>query len=89
MVRVAHPDEEWDDDADEVADADLDAANDDSAHDAFVCPSCQAPVHEETVKCPRCGDWITPVERLASRNRTFMLVVIVLMVVLVLAWVLH
>ncbi len=89
MVRVVHSDDDWGDDADDVSDADLAAADDDSADDAFVCPACHGPVHEETVKCPHCGDWITPVERSASRRGTVILIIVVLMVILALAWVLH
>lgn len=29
--------------------------------DLMVCPSCHAAVHEDTQKCPNCGDWIVPV----------------------------
>lgn len=32
-----------------------------SEADLLVCPNCRAEVHEDTQKCPVCGDWITPV----------------------------
>ncbi len=43
-----YPDEEW-------------VEDDDSGDDLLVCPSCRAAVHEDTQRCPQCGDWITPV----------------------------
>ena len=44
-----YEDEEWIED------------EDDDADDLMVCPSCHAAVHEDTQKCPNCGDWIVPV----------------------------
>ena len=45
-----YEDEEWIED------------EDDDADDLMVCPSCHAAVHEDTQKCPNCGDWIDDAE---------------------------
>ena len=39
--------------------------NDDS--EVLPCPSCGQPVHEDTPKCPHCGDWITPLRASAAK----------------------
>jgi len=31
---------------------------DDSSDDLFPCPECGGEVHEETQRCPHCGDYI-------------------------------
>jgi uncharacterized paraquat-inducible protein A len=41
----------------------------DSSSDLLQCPSCGGAVHEEAPRCPRCGDWITPVDPRESRRR--------------------
>jgi len=33
---------------------------DDDDAEVLECPSCGARVHEETQRCPYCGDWIVP-----------------------------
>lgn len=37
-------------------------ADDDDADVLLACPSCGAAVHEETQQCPRCHEWIIPVD---------------------------
>ena len=39
--------------------------NDES--EVLLCPSCGQLVHEDTPKCPYCGDWITPLAASAAR----------------------
>jgi uncharacterized paraquat-inducible protein A len=39
---------------------DADFGDDDADADLMTCPNCRAEVHEDTQKCPHCGDWITP-----------------------------
>ena len=38
-----------------------DEGDDGEDHDVLECPSCHAAVHEDTQKCPNCGDWIVAV----------------------------
>jgi len=42
---------------------------DDSSADLLQCPSCGAAVHEETQRCPNCGEWITPVHSAPTWRR--------------------
>lgn len=53
----------------------------------MVCPSCRGAVTEDTQKCPRCGDWITPVD--ASRHdwrRWVFVAVVLVMLYAILRW---
>ena len=64
-----HADEEWVDDDDSDDDDDL-----------LICPSCKAPVYEETQQCPACGDWIIPVWPGQQRKKTIWLVAVGLII---------
>ena len=45
---------------------------DDGDDDDFLeCPSCHAAVHEDTQKCPYCGDWIVAVYPHRRARRIF------------------
>ena len=72
-------DYEPDDDLFDPDDNDL-GDNDD---ETLACPSCRNAVHEDTQKCPHCGDWIIPVEP-TSRKRRFFYVAVAVMLLLVL-----
>ena len=37
----------------------------------LACPACHAAVHEDTQKCPNCGDWIVPVYPHGRAKRIF------------------
>lgn len=51
------------------------------------CPACGAAVTEDTQKCPRCGDWITPVDPSSGGWRRWAYVaVILLMLYAILRW---
>lgn len=65
-------DEEWVDEDD----------SDDSDDDLLACPSCKKAVHEDTQKCPYCGDWVTPVSLEQRSKRMVWVLVILLMIVL-------
>lgn len=47
-----------------------DSEDDDSSTDTLLCPSCRGDVHEDTQKCPHCGDWITPIHAESRWKRT-------------------
>ena len=50
--------DDWDDDP-EVFDPDLEADDDDDdPDDVLPCPHCGADVHEDSPRCPSCGDYI-------------------------------
>jgi len=52
-------DEDWNDAPEDSVDEFDD--EEDSDNDLLLCPNCRESVHEDTQKCPHCGDWITPV----------------------------
>ena len=72
------PNEDWVDHED----------NEDSSGDLLICPSCRREVHDETEKCPYCGDWITPVYPAGAGRRFLLIALITLLIVALLAAVL-
>ena len=66
---------------DEVSDED-----DDPGGDQLPCPSCGAPVYDDTDRCPRCGDWIMPLASAARSKSRVWIVGGVLLVIAVLCW---
>ena len=59
-VTLQDDDQEWQ--------AEFDEFRDDHP-EVLPCPSCGAEVHEETQRCPHCGDWIMPLAA-SARNRS-------------------
>ncbi len=69
------------------------AAHDDSDDDLarfggdepaeMMCPRCRGIVTEDTEKCPRCGDWITPMDpdRSGTRKWIYILAVVIMLLV--------
>jgi uncharacterized paraquat-inducible protein A len=51
----------WDDDFDDDDEWVEDEGADDSDAEMLLCPSCRRAVHEDTQKCPHCGEWVIPV----------------------------
>jgi hypothetical protein len=72
------PDEDWVDPEDD----------EDASGDLLICPSCRREVHDETEKCPYCGDWITPVYPSGAGKRFLLIALITLLIVALLAVVL-
>jgi len=64
----------WDDEG--VADSD-----EADADDGLICPHCRGDVHEDSQKCPHCGDWITPVDPAERGKRWVWLAAAVLVVI--------
>jgi len=71
-------DQEWEED--EFAEGD-----EDPEADLMHCPSCRQRVHEDTQKCPHCGDWITPTVIPSSSKNLIVLAVVVLLIVALVA----
>ncbi len=72
LYEQDHADEEWINED----------RSDDSDDDLLACPSCKKAVHEDTQKCPYCGDWVTPVSLEHRSKRIVWVLVILLMIVL-------
>lgn len=52
---------EWDGAGDEgPSDADVADFGDDAAAATLPCPHCRRDIHEDSERCPHCGDWIQP-----------------------------
>jgi predicted RNA-binding Zn-ribbon protein involved in translation (DUF1610 family) len=88
------PDDAWSDEPEAGTEGDLDADRDltddeEHASDTMVCPSCRSNVHEQTEKCPHCGEWITPRYPARRVRGTVFVIVAVALVVLVLRWALR
>jgi hypothetical protein len=74
-------DDSWNDpDAPQASDVGED--QEDDALPEMACPECGARVTEDTQKCPRCGDWITPVERGGGSWKKWWFAVAVLLMLL-------
>lgn len=43
----------------------------DGDDDLLICPACRRSIHQDTEKCPHCGDWITPVDT-SGRTRQWL-----------------
>jgi uncharacterized paraquat-inducible protein A len=72
MIRT--DDDSFDDDL-------FDDDGEDAGGDLLICPHCRAEVHEDTQKCPHCGDWITPVYP-AERGKRWLWTAAALLVVI-------
>lgn len=71
----------WNDEADE----DWIEDEGDDEDDVLTCPSCRESVHEDTQKCPHCGDWITPVyPGVAMKKKVWLIVAVLLILALTL-----
>lgn len=62
------PGQLWEDDSDhdDPQPEDMDDEGTEAEEELLICPSCRESVHEDTEKCPHCGDWITPVDSRAG-----------------------
>ena len=61
----------------------IDAENDD---ECLECPSCGSEIHEDTQKCPYCGDWIVP-HQAAAEQRHWIWILAALMAILGIVWI--
>lgn len=77
--------EEFDEGPDE-ADIEASQAEDEEENEEYICPSCGRGVHEETQRCPHCGDWIMPANPRAQNRSTIYILIIVLATLALLAW---
>lgn len=71
----------WDDDPDLPLPEDMDKFGDDEPAE-LECPSCGAPVLEDTQKCPACGDWITPSHPSGAFSKKWWLALAILLMLL-------
>lgn len=74
--------DDWDDPSAEWEAEEADAG--DSSGDIMICPSCRKRVHEETQKCPHCGDWIEPAYPESRKRRFLWFLAVGLMILLML-----
>lgn len=63
VTTTMTPDDSYD--PDEPLEVDL---TDDTDDEVLPCPACGLDVHEETEKCPYCGEWIMPLAAAAGRR---------------------
>ena len=84
-------DDSWDDaaaDPDAPLPSDLHDDDDDAALPDMACPECGARVTEDTQKCPRCGDWITPIAPASGRRSWWLAIAVLLMLLAMLRFIL-
>ena len=79
-------DDSWDDDA--PLSSDVDEEEDNLALPEMTCPECGARVTEDTQKCPRCGDWITPTAPGGGWKKWWLAVAVMLMLLAMLRMIL-
>ena len=69
---------------DELDDSDLEddewADDSDEEEPLLYCPSCRETVHEDTQKCPHCGDWITPQHHARTGHRILWVLAVILLI---------
>ena len=81
-----------DDDRDDPQEIDLDDEDDDADHadeDTVECMRCGGAVYWSVVRCPHCGEWLTPGGSIAaarSRRWAWPILVAILIAVILVVW---
>jgi hypothetical protein len=70
MTHPPNDEDDWDSD-DEVEGDDFDAPDDDAT---IPCPYCHRPMHEESERCPHCGEYISAEDVAPARKPWWLLV---------------
>ena len=56
--------------------------------DTLPCPYCRAPIHEDSVRCPRCENYLSAEDAPPERKPLWFVVAAVLCLLTVVGWVL-
>jgi uncharacterized protein (DUF983 family) len=75
------PDEDWEPDAE-----DEQAADDGGT---VACPYCRREIHEDSPRCPHCGNYISAEDAPPNRKPAWIVVTAVVCVVFVVLWILN
>jgi hypothetical protein len=77
MAPCFDTDDDWDDEIDDDAD------------DATMpCPYCGGSIHEDSVRCPHCENYISEEDRPAERKSLWLVAAVIACLIAVLTWIL-
>jgi hypothetical protein len=76
------PDEDWEPDAE-------DGPDETDGGDTVACPYCNLEIHEDSQRCPHCGNYISEENAPPRRKPTWIVVTAVVCVVFVVLWILN
>jgi hypothetical protein len=84
MSRRTSAEDEWDDDEDDLG---YEAEDDEVA--TTPCPYCRREVHEDSQRCPYCGNYISAEDAPASRKTPWFVMGFLLCLSIVFLWILR
>jgi hypothetical protein len=84
MSRVIDRGDEWDDDSDLSEDDDFADFGDDEP--IIPCPYCGVDIHDETERCPHCGQYISKEDSPYVRKPWWVIVGVVVCLYVVYRW---
>ena len=91
MARRGQIEEDWGDPEDDDWNSDDEVGYDDTEDKeecTILCPYCQEEIHEESLRCPFCENYLSTVDSPAQRRPLWLVVGIVICLILVLMWIL-
>jgi len=63
------------------------APNGDDEETTTPCPYCRCPIHEDSYRCPHCGNYLSEEETASSRKPWWIIVGVVLVLYVVYRWI--
>ena len=78
--------DDWDDDEDGADEAD-ESLDDDDEETTTPCPYCKRPIHEDSYRCPHCGNYLSAEDAVAPRKPWWIIVGVVLVLYVVYRWI--
>jgi predicted nucleic acid-binding Zn ribbon protein len=75
-------DEDWKPDEDDVDESDEYEPDNDDSPDTMPCPYCKREIDEDSVQCPRCGNYLSREDQPAGRDKpTWVVITVVLLLI--------
>jgi hypothetical protein len=79
---------DWDDDEEYIPEEDEEYVPDDPDDEATIpCPYCREPIHDESERCPHCGDYLSEEDAPPSRKPWWIVLGAILCLFAVYLWV--
>ncbi len=90
MARRGQNKDDWDDQEEDDWDSNNEniGSDDEETEPTIACPYCQAEIHEESLRCPFCENYLSRVDSPPQRRPLWLVVGIVICLILVLLWIL-
>jgi hypothetical protein len=89
MPRPVPREGDWDDDEPDWsgADDDFTDASGDAGEATVACPYCRRPVHEDSPRCPYCGQYISREDAPPARKPWWIVIGVLLALYVVFRWI--